>query len=272
MKSLCKKYYVHVILVGLVAVVGGVAAFLYIDQFGANGFSNKSEDWANFATYISGTVGVAAVVATLIAFVITLRQQQKLIDSQDSQIELVKKQNLELKNKHRIELSYINVREVFPELNNAFIDWLSNNLTPYTAESSELRARFIGFFVNHQKTPGYLLERPDRLWSVIDGCPSCEAKIYLERFFKPLHVFYKFMCDQVEANEILYDYFNSCLWARDDNDNKKYPFLCYQAYLIGLGDEFFLRGSKLLKFEENYSYDENSIFARWQEIGRNLSK
>ncbi|MBL1266257.1 MAG: hypothetical protein COA87_000535 [Halomonas sp.] len=92
MKDWCKKYYVHFVLVGLVAVVGGVAAFFYINQFGANGFSKKSEDWANFATYISGTVGVAAVVATLIAFVITLRQQQDLVESQRVMLEKQKEQ------------------------------------------------------------------------------------------------------------------------------------------------------------------------------------
>lgn len=113
MKNWYKKYYVHFILVGLVAVVGGIAAYFYIDQFGSNGFSEKPEDWANFATYISGTVGVSAVVATLVAFVITLRQQQALIDSQDEMIEK-QEQQLDLarqqldgeERRRQVELAY----------------------------------------------------------------------------------------------------------------------------------------------------------------------
>ncbi|MGO2265145.1 hypothetical protein [Halomonas sp.] len=123
MKNWCRKYYTNVILVGLVAAVGGVAAYLYIDQFGSNGFSKKSEDWANFATYISGTVGVAAVVATLIAFVITLRQQQALIDSQDKmiakqekQIKLTKKQLSNEKLSREVEFAYQASLNIFPVL------------------------------------------------------------------------------------------------------------------------------------------------------------
>lgn len=84
----------YLVLVGLVVVIGGVAIYCYVGKFGANGLSQKSEDWANFATYISGTVGVAAVVATLIAFVITLRQQQKLVESQEKVVSLQKNELL----------------------------------------------------------------------------------------------------------------------------------------------------------------------------------
>jgi hypothetical protein len=74
----------------LAVAVGGVALLaggIYLYQFSGNGLSPNSEDWANFATYISGTVGVAAVVATLIAFVITLKQQQDLVKNQRIMLE-----------------------------------------------------------------------------------------------------------------------------------------------------------------------------------------
>ncbi|QPL45016.1 hypothetical protein IT895_12515 [Halomonas sp. A40-4] len=67
--------------------VGIVALYLYEREFGANGFSENTGDWANFATFISGTIGVAAVVATLAAFMITIKQQQALIRQQKIQIE-----------------------------------------------------------------------------------------------------------------------------------------------------------------------------------------
>lgn len=87
MKTWWGKYYAYVILAGFVAAVGIVAIYFYIDKFGANDFSNKPDNWASFATYISGTVGVAAVVATLAAFMITIKQQQALIHQQKTQIE-----------------------------------------------------------------------------------------------------------------------------------------------------------------------------------------
>lgn len=85
--------------------------------------SPKSEDWANFATYISGTVGVAAVVATLMAFVKTLGQQQALIDSQNVMLE---KQELQLKlaqqqvdgeeRRRQVELAYNCAVNIIPSV------------------------------------------------------------------------------------------------------------------------------------------------------------
>lgn len=110
-------------LAGGVGFVAVVACGFYIYQFGNNGLSPKSEDWANFATYISGTVGVAAVVATLIAFVITLRQQKRLIDSQDKmiakqkkQIKLTKKQLSNEKLSREVEFAYQASLNIFPVL------------------------------------------------------------------------------------------------------------------------------------------------------------
>lgn len=77
----------YLLLLGFVLVTGAVALYLYWREFGDNGFSKNTGDWANFATYISGTLGVAAVVATLAAFMITIKQQQALIRQQKIQIE-----------------------------------------------------------------------------------------------------------------------------------------------------------------------------------------
>lgn len=96
-----------------VAGVALLAAVAYIWNFWSWPPSGKTQDWANFATYISGTVGVAAVVATLMAFVITLRQQKRLIDSQD---EMIEKQDQQLdlarqqldgeERRRKVELAY----------------------------------------------------------------------------------------------------------------------------------------------------------------------
>lgn len=72
-------------------IVFGSVALLAIGAYTWNFWgwppSGKTQDWANFATYISGTLGVAAVVATLAAFMITIKQQQALIRQQRIQIE-----------------------------------------------------------------------------------------------------------------------------------------------------------------------------------------
>lgn len=70
-----------------VLIVAVVAVGAYAWNFRELPISTDTGKWADFATYLSGTVGVAAVVATLVAFIITLRQQQALIKSQDALIE-----------------------------------------------------------------------------------------------------------------------------------------------------------------------------------------
>ncbi|MEL7896034.1 hypothetical protein [Vreelandella neptunia] len=98
--------------VGVIALLA-TGAYVYKFWGWPPSASDKTQDWANFATYISGTVGVAAVVATLMAFVITLRQQKRLIDSQDEMIEK-QEQQLDLarqqldgeERRRKVELAY----------------------------------------------------------------------------------------------------------------------------------------------------------------------
>lgn len=77
-----------------VLIVAVVAVGAYAWNFRELSISTDTGKWADFATYLSGTVGVAAVVATLLAFVITLRQQQKLVDSQEKVVSLQKNELL----------------------------------------------------------------------------------------------------------------------------------------------------------------------------------
>lgn len=114
------SYWVLAIAVLIVAVV---AVGAYAWNFRELSISTDSGKWADFATYLSGTVGVAAVVATLMAFVVTLRQQQKLVDSQDemlkkqqTQIELAHKQLDEEVRRKEVEFSHSRAINVFPKL------------------------------------------------------------------------------------------------------------------------------------------------------------
>lgn len=222
MKDWCKKYYVHIILVGLVAVVGGVAAYFYIDQFGANGFSNKSEDWANFATYISGTVGVAAVVATLIAFVITLRQQQKLINSQEemlkeqrNQIKLVETQNSAYESGHKVNLAYSRAKEISPSLIRHFEKWPSTKIYPYLSIEPSLHEGFSDLFGSQGQYVEKFIHYPSLLSDILNSCPFEEVDSFFQRFFRPAEIIYKFVFEQVEIAPELGVYFESEFFSFD---------------------------------------------------------
>ncbi|OAZ99749.1 hypothetical protein [Halomonas sp. G11] len=96
-----------------VMVTAIVAIGVYVNNFWGLPPSRKPSDWAAFATYVSGTVGVAAVVATLMAFVITLKQQKKLIDSQsdmiikqEQQLDLTRQQLEGEERRRKVELVY----------------------------------------------------------------------------------------------------------------------------------------------------------------------
>ena len=97
-----------------VFLVAAIAVCAYAWNFRQLTISKDTANWADFATYLSGTVGVAAVVATLIAFVITLRQQKQLIDSQESMLNDHKRQIYLTEEKHKIEKAYQTAKDIFP--------------------------------------------------------------------------------------------------------------------------------------------------------------
>lgn len=65
---------------GEVILLALIAIGIYAINFHDYGLSKKTADWADFATYLSGTVGVAAVTATLVVLVRTLTEQRELIN------------------------------------------------------------------------------------------------------------------------------------------------------------------------------------------------
>lgn len=89
---------------------------LYVWRFRGVGLSGSTGDWANFATYISGTVGVSVVFATLVALVNTLQQQKVLINQQEEMLD-VQKEQISLSDKHqrRVE-AYSRVERILPKL------------------------------------------------------------------------------------------------------------------------------------------------------------
>lgn len=93
------------------AIMTGVVMFtllaggLYWWQFGAYKWSEDPSDWASFATYISGTIGVFVVASTLVVLVRTLDKQRDLIDSQNTMLEKQERQLEQSEEIIRIERS-----------------------------------------------------------------------------------------------------------------------------------------------------------------------
>ncbi|AQU84920.1 MULTISPECIES: hypothetical protein [unclassified Halomonas] len=107
------------------AVIAAVAIGAYTFQFWGWPLSRNPSDWAHFATYLSGTVGVTAVVATLIVLVRTLGQQQALIDSQskmlekqEGQLKLTQQQVDGEESRRQVELAYNCAINIVPTMIN----------------------------------------------------------------------------------------------------------------------------------------------------------
>lgn len=263
--------------VGVVAV-SAIAVGLYVYRFWGKPLSTDPGDWADFATYLSGTVGVAAVVATLLAFVKTLGQQQALIDSQDEmlieqrrQITLTEKQNFELEKKHKIEISYSNVREIFPALVLSLSAWRKCDMSPYSSKEPGLRSNFLLNFESNKRSADYLMINPLYLMNVFKASEPDEVKSYMVRFFRPIDRLYCFMCQQISNSSILFEYFDSKLWVDEGHDNTKFFFHCYQAYLVGRGNRLYLEGAGFLELNSDYSDVSNDVLKGWQELGEYIS-
>lgn len=83
-----KSRFIGPVLMAVITVLAAVG--LYLLQFVKYGLSGDPQDWAHFGAYIAGTAGVGLVASTLWALIITLQQQQHLLDQQQKSIELQK--------------------------------------------------------------------------------------------------------------------------------------------------------------------------------------
>lgn len=261
----------------MVGVVAAIAGGLYLYQFGSNGLSPKSEDWANFATYISGTVGVAAVVATLIAFVITLRQQKRLIDSQDEmlkeqrrQIVISEKQSNEVMRNNKIDLAFKSTSNFFDFYEREFNKGLQLTVLPYQNDG-DLYNKFCYNFDNEHRNVIDLYHNPLRLGEVFENSEIKPVLSYMKRVFKTVDSLYRFVCSQIELAPFLKDYFDIKLSIDSSYDNKFYIH-CYQAYLIGVDDNLYKQGVVYLDLQDSYHGCGNDDLEKWQELGESIRK
>lgn len=260
-----------------VLIISTAFIIAYAVNFYDQGFSPKSEDWAHFATYLSGTVGVTAVVGTLVVLVKTLSHQQDLIDSQDKMLKKQEKQikiskrQLESENARReIELAHNSAVMVFPVLIDRFKSDLNNYLSFSEDEEEVIEEikrslmRFdgkIGDFFFRSEELLVVFEKFDQkvVLGIVEGVFSCTDKVY---FFAASHLkitrdltefFYIYMHEDINSISQCYEYMT-----------------CYHAFLMGREEKRYTKmGVKHLGLPS--SYDESAdYYLGWYRIGQLL--
>ncbi|SEG44157.1 hypothetical protein [Billgrantia desiderata] len=89
-------------------VLASVALFLFFLRF--RGLpSDDLQDWAHFGNYLAGTVGVAALIATLDALIFTINQQDKMLEQQEKQLKSYDE------HQRKVE-AYSRAEKIFPKL------------------------------------------------------------------------------------------------------------------------------------------------------------
>lgn len=244
-------------------------------KFGSWPTSDDPGDWADFATYLSGTVGVTAVVGTLFAIVRTLGQQQSLIDSQndmlvkqDQQLELTQKQVDEEERRRQVELAYTSSFKIFPPLLDSLSKDLEQDLWPENRFEREIFEEIHKVGIRRGYRNYELITEFESYVSGVDALEDDDVFDFCERLFFKLDKVYCFLVDNIEIEDNLKDYFDIYL---DGNFNplvSYYFFIhCYHAYLIGCGqDEYAGQGVILLKLPSDYS-GLNPTYEAWQKIG-----
>lgn len=269
-------------LAGGVGFVAVVACGFYIYQFGSNGLSPKSEDWANFATYISGTVGVAAVVATLMAFVITLRQQQKLLDSQDElisdqkqQLKLSEAQLFEVMAKEKRDIAFANIRDVLPLILAGFKRSLELKLVPLAGSDAKVFLDELNFEEFHD----YRLKNVIKMLCSLNGfvengnIDKFDFRNYVVQLFGNTQHLCNFLVENVAQSESLFDASDALLsevvddkgWTYWDYIQRNLAFL--SGYLDGYNEMPF---RKVLREQKNYLHVDDCHLREFQKLGKLL--
>lgn len=261
--------------------VAGVAVFAigaYSWRFWAWYPSKDPENWANFATYLSGTVGVSAVVATLMAFIITLRQQQKLIDSQDQmlkeqkiQISQTKTQIIEEKDRRSIELAYDNVKNILPVMISSLDASVRQLIVPTEYMNAAIRDNFVEADIGVCER-NELYANPNRLLhpALIRSVEDAEGmQNFIETIMRPCLRIYDFLFSQLAASPDLYKIVDCYLDERFHGGyhNAQFYMLCVMAYKSGVYDlGFCIKASKYMFVQTDF--DDAEIHLRnWFRLG-----
>uniref|UniRef100_A0AB74UKF8 Phage abortive infection protein n=1 Tax=Halomonas phage vB_HboP_4908 TaxID=3350578 RepID=A0AB74UKF8_9VIRU len=257
-----------------VSVIALLATGAYLWNFWDWPPSDKTQDWANFATYISGTIGVAAVVATLMAFVITIRQQQSLVKSQDDMLQAQREQIKITEKLSSYERAYKGSFEIFPVL----VDTLKETLakptkiyvrgmdvdSPDNAINYRFRTLHDYFLIGSSKNEiAQSAKKPF----------YADAGEYGPAQFQPIHEIVEFINISSAIDERLLSIFDYHL-SKDLGYGKDGWFYidCYREFQIGRHSQerfpaITRRESKKLIDD---LFEKEMIALRWGEIGGNV--
>lgn len=244
-------------LIAMVMVVSVVAVGLYAMRFHTSYLSGDTDDWANFATYISGTVGVAVVTATLLALINTLVQQGRLIGQQDKIIEQQQHQ-LDSSDAHqrRIE-AYSRAEKFFPALLRSCQEDMDVNVTQRLEERgwpcsrSEYvspRMVFQDFFDEKLIPPG------------LENSGNIYFSSFWGEFLQKPYSLAVLVAGCLEDAEELRSYFNSELGRYQG------VMACALIYIYPLYTEEVERVSRVLELPLDYS-GMGMPQTKWQEAG-----
>ncbi|WP_219863159.1 hypothetical protein [Vreelandella piezotolerans] len=270
-------------LAGGVVVVAIVALAAYILNFWGRPPSVDPGDWADFATYVSGTVGVAAVVATLVAFVITLRQQQKLIDSQeellkkqDEQLSVAKNQVLATERRNAVEQAYLNVKDVLPQLLNAFSESLDYNFSPESG--SRLEDYLISLYEGERLFKMHeFYSKPCRLIYYCENYDfdANEIRNYVSILMGHSRHICGFLISQLEVEGELFPFVDVQMSAKKSASHDNYWFYisCLIAYNFGSGyGEHYEYARKIFREKRNYDAHSDERITNFYLLGKMLKE
>lgn len=253
-----------------VVVVSSIFVVAFAFRFGGWPTSNDVSDWADFATYLSGTVGVTAIVGTLFAVVRTLGQQKALIKSQDEllnnqveQLNALKEKNKEDAEVIKIELAHKYAMNIFPIMFEDARNDMERNITfeadgPYLDALNKLRSK--DFNPEDYKVGDFFKGGAVLLLSMAEMRKN-ETDVLIKRIIgNPLYLI-NFSAMQVVVDKDLFYYFESAM-----GDYWRVLECCY-AYYEGLNEKpHNINSFALLRLKRKPRNIE--LYARnWYELG-----
>ncbi|WP_148266805.1 hypothetical protein [Chromohalobacter israelensis] len=230
--------------------VSAVAIGLYLYQFGGGELDSDSSVWADLGTYLSGTVGVAAVTFTLFALILTLKQQDAIIEAQDEE--------------SRRGRAYENAIQIFPKILSSAHKDLQRHLSFDPGCVRDIAA------LDHDGpiTPESILRHPNRFRVLGEVSPNCLRSIVNQSIGHPYRVT-QFMVQQIHHAPELFDYFDCLL------DEYRYWDCVEAVYAYHVGseqdDEFCYLVRSKLRMRLSYN-DPVSVEGIWQRIGAKLNE
>lgn len=262
----------------LVAIFAFIFVAAYILVFGSNPTSTDPEDWAYFATYLSGTVGVTAVLGTLYAVVRTLGHQQELIDSQNEIIRDQKKlisfseQQLQFeKRKREVDLAYDNIKSLLPMMIDYIEVSLNEMVMPTESMKVVIRDRGQGYSDYIRKD---LFEHANRITNFLNEDTVGDVESYANMTLGPVIRTHLFLFQQLKVSPELFNVVDCQLDKRFARPLRSPGFymLCVMAYYSGLGDdEFCEKGKRFLNMQTTFEGEDRKL-VNWYELGVRIKK